>query len=280
MKQKLSLLKTINHIFVDISKNGLKKPVKDVFKSELLDLSKYFKTTRTEAFFMVLIFGTTHKISKEINLNVLSDLLKWESIEILEYDELLEGLIKKQYLFKTTKGNKRSNNFSNNLYMINPEITDCIIKNKAIPDLKQKKFISIIDGLEELNYLSEDAENKLLGEQIFQFKLDSILLRNSHFSIFNKLKQLGITNDFQFIYYIIMWKTLTGGQELNLTNLVNKMRIGIGSKIKFIQNFVNPVVNKLLKHDLIDINLSEFINDSIVTLSTKSINLLEKENIA
>ena len=279
MKQKLFLLKTINHIFVDVSKNGLSKPVEDVFNNELLELSVFFKSTKIEAFFMVLIFGATHKRGQAVNLSVLSELLKWSSIQILEYDEVLEDLIEKQYLVKTASNLRRRGDFPNYSYMLNSKITESIIKNKAMPDLRQKKFDSVIDVFEELYFLSEELDNNLLGELTFITKLKAIISRNSHFGIFKKMKQLGISDKFQFIYYNVIWKTLVGEQSFTIENLANRMKISIAEKIKFTQDFVDPTTNKLLKHDLINIYLSEFINDSVVGLSDKSIKILESENV-
>ena len=164
MKQKLSLLKTINLIFTDVSTNGLSKSISEVFNNELLELADFFKSTKIEAFFMVLIFGATHKRGQAITLSVMSDLLKWSSIEILGYDEILEGLIEKQYLLKTANNFRRKTDFANYSYMLNPKITESIIKNKPMPDLRPKKFDSVIDVFEELYFLSEDLENTLVGE--------------------------------------------------------------------------------------------------------------------
>jgi len=100
-----------------------------------------------------------------------------------------------------------------------------------------------------------------------------------HFQLIKRLDTLQISDKFQFLYIIIIWKTLIGQKSFSIEDVINRMKVSVANKIKIAQSFINPKENLILKLDLVDIDMSEFINDSIVSLSNKSIRMLETEDI-
>jgi len=279
MEIKKTILNYINNIFEEVSKNGQIKPIEDTFKKELTVLSKYFNTTKIEAYVIVIVFGETLDKGGSVNYKALTKRLKWPTIKILEYNEVFENLIKNKYLIREIPMYANNSGFIDYNYMVNTAITESIIKNKALPNINETKEETIVDIFEKIYNITGNVVDQTLLELSFNIDLSNMLDKAEKFEFFKKLKQLNISEYQQFLYVAIIWKTLVGDKMVTAEDLINKMGISVSDKVKYIQKFMNPNTNKLLSLDLINIETNDFINDSIVDLSSKTLKLLEKENI-
>ena len=145
MKTKLSVLKYINRIYKEVARNGMKTPIESSFTEELQFLSEYFKTDKTEAFFITIIFSIIFEKGYAADIRKIADVLKWNTIDVLEYNNIFEKLTDKDYFIKNAfRGHRRSVNVDYT-FSLNKKITEKIIANEAFPDLNERKYELTVD---------------------------------------------------------------------------------------------------------------------------------------
>ena len=279
MKTKLSVLKQINKVYKEVAKNGISTDFERSFPEELEFLSKYFKTDKTEAFFMTIIFSIIFEKANDADIRKIADVLKCNTLDILEYNKVLESLIDKDYLIKKDHRGFRRDSNSNYSLIINKKITEKILANEEFPNLTEKKYEQTIDFVEAIFELTDNDEDKMFSWIMLLKKIEKLINKNKHLPLVKKLNKFKIDIKTQYVYYNLIWRTLIGNNNLSLVDIINDLKMHNSMKVRFMQVFVNAEKNKLLKFDLIGLYKNDFINEVNIYLTDKSVRILEKEEI-
>ena len=82
-----------------------------------------------------------------------------------------------------------------------------------------------------------------------------------------------------YLYFYIIWKTITGSETTNLKTALNGVFDTVSKGYSYQQVLISKE-NELIKRNLVEIQEAHFINDTELKLTEKSINLLKEEGIA
>ena len=275
-KNKQTALTGIINIINNISEEN---NISEIIKKSTTDLdllSEYFKCNKTAAFFLSIIFYGNNDNNAPINLIQIADILKVKSIELYQYTDVFEKIVKERYIIKLAQRFSSSKSFG---YKLNEKISENIIKNKALPELSKPIRTSFIDVLKDIKEIS----NNFFEDDVFLglgFDFNDIVERNSQYRIFNKIKGYRMPFSIEYSFYLIAWYLAIGKKEIDISVILNTFDISESEKVKLYQDYVDENKNPLIRNKIIEINHSEFVTDSIIRLLPKGIRMLQKEGVA
>jgi SpoVK/Ycf46/Vps4 family AAA+-type ATPase len=127
--------------------------------------------------------------------------------------------------------------------------------------------------------LCELFTEEKVNAYLFKTKAEKIILDNLHIDFFKNINHLKLEHNYQMMYFLLIWETLTGSQTSDIEQIIDKIISSPRLKIKLVQEFNNKAINKLIILDFIEIEEDDFINNSKMKLSEKSLNILKKEGL-
>ncbi len=137
IKQKI--LGSIGKVYDEANDCRLEDQFLVKIEKELSFLAAYFRTTKSQAFFIALVFALNYK-GDAVDLNDLIDYLDCNPMTILKYSDDLEGLYAKGIFYKKKSRHRINLSGANDQFTINSKISEAILKNKPMPDFRQEKM--------------------------------------------------------------------------------------------------------------------------------------------
>lgn len=268
---------SIGKIYDESKRCKLEKSFFTKIDKELKFLSKYFGTTKNQAFIMSLVFALNYK-GDMVDISTLIDHLDCNPTEIVNYENDFKklvslGILQKQKMrlrFKLTQRNSQ--------YILNKKISDAIINNTPAPKINNNKVGDVFELLEKIDQLGEQRnDDDISTEELFQ-RTKNLLSSNSNFILIKKIKELGLNTEDAFLYLNIIWKTLTDSESTEIEAVFENIYDNIINRVKYIQNILSKE-NKLVKSDLITSVESRFFDTTRLKLTEHSCELLKECNI-
>jgi SpoVK/Ycf46/Vps4 family AAA+-type ATPase len=278
-KINFDVLETISKIY-EVSENSkLKQTVFTKLKSELGLLSKYFKITKTQAFFLAIIFALNYKKTNTINFSDIGVHLDCNPMQLLKYTKDIDYLCDNDYMIKEKSSFSFDMFYADSEYTVSKSVSKAIINNIEYNNNNEVKFNSVIDVLDKIISLTELFNDEKLNAIILRKKIENLISNNKDLDFFKNILRLNISYNYQMMYYLLIWENLTGSETADIEQSIDKFIKSPKQKIKLIQAFNNKKQNKLVTLDLIEIEEDTFINNSSMKLTEKSLRILEKEDI-
>ncbi|HET8885391.1 MAG TPA: AAA family ATPase, partial [Salinimicrobium sp.] len=131
-----NLLKTIGKVFEEAQESKLAPAFFESIDGELCELSDYLKTTKSQAFFVAILFVMSHWKDK-VSINNLIDHFHCSIVQILEFNNDFEFLLSRHILTKQKSKYLRKLHPTKNEFAIHESIVEAILHNKPMPELEE-----------------------------------------------------------------------------------------------------------------------------------------------
>ena len=140
---KVKILDCIGKVYEESKDCRLEGQFLKEIENELSFLSAYFKTTKSQAFFIALVFALNYK-GDSVDLNDLIDYLDCNPMTILKHSDDLEYLYARGIFYKQKSRHRVNLSGANDQFTINGKISEAILKNKPMPDFRQEKMTDFL----------------------------------------------------------------------------------------------------------------------------------------
>lgn len=274
---KTNLLKCLGNIFEGAKDCKLEECVFDRLDADLLLLAEYLETSKVEAFFFAQIFVLNYK-GNTVDINDLVNYFQCNPMKLLEYSDIIVQLNDKGYLKNKRSSNRVDVSLANNQFVVNEQISEAILNNLPIPNLANDKIENIIEVLELLYNIGLERDNGDVTVYAFYDTVVKILDTYDNFPLIKKVSNLKFSIVDTYLYLYLIWKTVNGKESVDIGRAVVSLFSKPSAKVAYMQQILSNQ-NDLIKANLVDIEPTNFFNDSEMKLSSKSIKMVEDEGL-
>jgi len=269
---KTNLLKCLGNIFEGAKECKLEQRVFDRLDADLLLLAEYLETSKVEAFFFAQIFVLNYK-GNTVDINDLVNYFQCNPMKLLEYSDIIVQLNDKGYLKNKRSSNRVDVSLANNQFVVNEQISEAILNNLPIPNLANDKIENIIEVLELLYNIGLERDNGDVTVYAFYDTVVKILDTYDNFPLIKKVSNLKFSIVDTYLYLYLIWKTVNGKESVDIGRAVVSLFSKPSAKVAYMQQILSNQ-NDLIKANLVDIEPTNFFNDSEMKLSSKSIKIV------
>ena len=275
--KKNALLSSIELIYEKSKNSEMKEEVMVSLKNELKLVSNYLKTTPQESFIFSIIININFSgdsayfkdIYKHMNIPAIQMISKFESFDTL---------VKKGYITKRSGRDKNNESQTNKHFLVNPQLSQAIVKNYPCPVFKDEKIETTIDLLEKINSLIQECVDNNLNSEELMIETSKSLDEYPDFIFFKTIKNFELNFEQSMLLYLIVWKAVLGMDGVMPSYLIDCVTTSMKNFLRFTQSLYNGS-NPLIINDLIESKGEGFLGDVTFALTQKSIRLLKKDNI-
>jgi|GEM_PF-1453563 len=172
---KQKVLENIGKIYEQSKDCKLEDSFFNTFDNELAILTKYFKTTKNQAFFIAVVFALDYK-GDTVDLNQLIQYFNCNPMKLLGYNDDFTYLFSEKIFesYRSKYGTKLTK--PNEKFALNEKISEAILQNSPMPEINKQEAVRARIWKAKMLYLNE-ADCELLAGQ-FDFsggQIDNIL---------------------------------------------------------------------------------------------------------
>ncbi|MBI9037737.1 MAG: AAA family ATPase [Bacteroidales bacterium] len=274
---KLKVLTSIGKIFEESKGCKLEDSFFIKNDKDLSFLSEYFQTTKSQTFFIALVFVLNYK-GNTVDLNDLIKYFNCNPMKILEYNDDFEHLYSKGIFEKQKSKHRMKLAGTNDQFTINEKISEAILQNEPIPEIKQEKIEDIIGLLEKLYNIGEQRDDDEISTYKLFNQTKKIISVNLHFPLIKKIDQFNYDIEDTYLYLYLIWKTLSGKESTDIGRALEGIYDNPSKRLKYMQRILSRD-NVLVKNNLIEIVEARFFNDTEIKLTDNSLNILNECDI-
>jgi AAA+ superfamily predicted ATPase len=271
---KLKILENIGKVYEDSKNCKLDKEFFTKIDVELSYLSTYFKTTKSQAFFISVVFALNYK-GDTVDLNDLINYFDCNPMKILEYSEDFKYLHSANIFMKQKSNHRIKLAAVNDQFTINIKLSEAILDNRPMPKMDDTTVGDVYDLLEKLDDLVEQRYDEELSSPQLFIKFRKLCNSNLHFPFIEKLNSLNLNREDQLLYALIVWKTLSGDRKIDANSTLERIYSKSTNRVKCLQALVNGT-NKLVQQNLLELETSTFLNDTELVISDYSADMLKE----
>lgn len=242
--------------------------------SELKILSEYFMVTNMQSLFISLIFVFNHS-EEAHSSNAIARHLDLNIIKILQFSEDFIELTKRGLIIKRMIKKRGGRGMSNQRFIINPALSDSIINNESLPELKQNAE-DVYEVLENIGFKILMRSNEDMStEDLFTETAETLKFCHM-FPLIAKVDGFALHISDKIFLLSIIWEVLNVGNETTgLLEKIDDIFERGSSKLKYEQSFINGN-NELLTQGHLELIPVEFFRDADIKLSEQTIDMLRE----
>jgi AAA+ superfamily predicted ATPase len=276
MKQniRLNVLRSIGNVYEKSKDCKLDMRKLKCIEKDLIILSEYFKTTKSQSLFIALVFALNYK-GDTVNLYDLILYFDCNPMKILEYSEDFNFLYSSGIFLRQKSRYRRKLTGTNDQFTINKEIAEAIFKNESMPEINDAKITDIFELLEKLYSIGENRDDEGMSTSELFGQAKDLISDNLHFQLIKKIVQLKFHIEDTYLYLYLIWKTISGTQSIDIGRALEGIFDYATKRIIYMQNILSGQ-NPLVKNNLIEIVEAYFFNDTEMKLTDYSHNILKE----
>lgn len=279
---KQEVLSNIALVYSLAKDSKLNNSLFELIDKELSFLANYFHITKTQALFVSIIFTLNYK-GRKVDLDDLNSYFECNPMKILEYSDDFVELYEKRLLRKNNKSKRHKNiklKGADEEFCINELVTEKIFKSEPIPEIlidivKYEDIFTLLEKLYELGQQRDDEE--ITTSELFE-QTQSILDENTHFTLLEKTRFLGISIEEKYLFLYVVWKFLDGDKSPWIERTFKIIYDKPNERFTQIQRFLSKE-NNLIKEDWLEIVEASFFDDTKMKLTEKAFDLLTECDI-
>lgn len=279
---KQEVLSNIALVYSLAKDSKLNNSLFELTDKELSFLAEYFHITKTQALFVSIIFTLNYK-GRKVDLDDLNSYFECNPMKILEYSDDFVELYEKRLLRKNNKSKRHRNiklKGADEEFCINELVTEKIFKSEPIPEIlidivKYEDIFTLLEKLYELGQQRDDEE--ITTSELFE-QTQSILDENTHFTLLEKTRFLGISIEEKYLFLYVVWKFLDGDKSPWIERTFKVIYDKPNERFTQIQRFLSKE-NNLIREDWLEIVEASFFDDTKMKLTEKAFDLLTECDI-
>ncbi|MCH8535273.1 MAG: hypothetical protein LAT51_09415 [Flavobacteriaceae bacterium] len=276
---KLKILNTIGKVYNASEKSKLEKSLFKSIDNELSILADYFHTSKSEAFFISIIFSINFngRTAEFENLNSHFDS---NPMKLLEFSDDLIQLHEKNFLVKIKNFESRCRGKFNlkgvdQSFCINDVVSEKIFNGEEFPTelLNILTFDDIFILLEKVYTIGKERdEEKITTRELFK-QIQQILDTNENIPLVKQVKSFGMRIDEKYLFLYTAWKYLEGYKEIYVSTVFKGIYDQNRERFIEMQRFLEGKTT-LIKDNWLELDDAVFFDDTKFSLSDKSLELL------
>lgn len=271
---KLVLLKNLGDVY-EQSKNCKLEPICfEEVDLELNQLSEYFDVSKTQSFFIAMVFALNYK-GDTVDLNDLVKYFDCNPMKILEYSDDFEILYKKGIFSKQKSRHRMDLALANDQFTINEKITKAILQNEPMPSLLKEGFKDVIEFLEEIYNIGQQRNDEEISTVELFVQTKELISSNLNYPLIKRVHDLEFNSSDTHLYLYLIWETLLGNKTNDIGRAVERIFDSSSKRVNYMQKVASGE-NILIKNNLIEIVESKFFNNTEMELSDYSLDILEE----
>jgi len=274
---KLKVLNSIGKIYEESQGCKLEDSFFIQTDNDLSFLSEYFKTTKSQTFFIALVFALNYK-GDSVDLNDLIEYFDCNPMKILEYSDDFNYLHSLGIFIKQKSKHRMKMAGANDQFVINEKISEAILQNEPMPEIKQEKIEDIIGLLEKLYNVGEQRDDDEISTYKLFNQAKEIISVNLHFPLIKKVDQFNYDIEDTYLFLYLTWKTISGEESTDIGRVLEGIYDNPSRRLKYMQRILSRD-NVLVKNNLIEIVEARFFNDTEIKLTDNSLNILNECDI-
>jgi SpoVK/Ycf46/Vps4 family AAA+-type ATPase len=279
---KQQILAGINLVYSLAKGSKLDEGLFELIDKELSFLGKYFHLSKTQAFFLSVIFIQNYK-GRNTDLEDLITYFDCNPVKLLEYGDDFTELFEKRFLRKRTeRGRKRKKSLTviDDTLRVNELVSEKIFRSEPIPEklIDAPKFQDVFTLLEKLYDLCNERDDEELSTRELFEQTREILRENTHLPLIEKVKFVGVSVAEKYFFLYVVWKFLDGNKELWIDLIFKAIYDRPDERFDQMHRLLAKE-NNLIKEDWLEIVEATFYNDATVKLTEKSLDMLTECDI-
>ena len=140
------------------------------------------------------------------------------------------------------------------------------------------KFDTIVELLEEIHSCrSRIISSEITTENLFTYA-QSIIESNQEFLLIQQIDKMNLDISDKIIFLELIWNRINGKVNVNVLYMLSGILYTSEKCFLYMQNVLESK-NQLIKQNLVEITLSDNINEIHMTLSETSLELFQKDGI-
>lgn len=253
---KLKVLDSIGKIYDKSKECKLQASFFKKTDAELSFLSDYFKTTKSQSFFISIVFALNYK-GDTVDLADMIEYFDCNPMKILEYSDDLKFLHSSGIFIKQKSKHRMNLAGANDQFTVNEKISEAILNSEPIKNLNELKLNDIFELLEQVYKLGEQRnDNEITSRQLFKYT-NNIISENKHFPLITKIDQLNLQIHDSYLYLYLIWKTISGRESTDISIVLNGIYDNPTKRVKNMQRILSGE-NILIKNNYIEIVEARF----------------------
>ncbi|MCV6630344.1 MAG: AAA family ATPase [Flavobacteriaceae bacterium] len=262
------ILSCIGAIYEASKDCGLEKVFFEKMDAECCFLAGYFGTSKTQAFFVGLVFAFNQKGETADHYNLIAH-FACNPMKLLEYYDDFAHLIDSQMINKRRTITSFRVHKTSDSYSIHPKITEAILNNKNMPQLVEDDIKDVFQLLEKLYQLGEQCRYGDISLDEMLQETETLLDAYKQFPFVTYLLRLDLSPKNLYTYLHLIWKTIVGNTATNLGSILEILYETTSQQVKQTQQFLHGE-NDLLQRELIELEGANFFSDTSIQLSSNS----------
>jgi ATP-dependent Clp protease ATP-binding subunit ClpA len=264
---KTRLLDAISRVYELSEKSKLDKSLFELLQEDLMLLSDYFKTNQNQSLLLAIVIALNYK-GDTVDINDLIEYFEMNPVKILEFSDDLNFLFEQGYLKRKSSRHRVGVSLSNEQMTINSAITNAIINNEPLPQLKRELIDCPIELMEEIVKLIEELEES--GSQPFLLfrRVDNLLNKNETNNYAKFIKAQSIQSESTTILTSIIWEKMMRDSVSDVSSLLEPIFGKNSMMLRTAQQFYNKT-HELLKKDLSVVDGDNFFNSADLVMTDK-----------
>ncbi len=278
---KSRLLESIGKVYESAKGCKLEPAFFDEVKSEIAVISAYFGLNNLQSLIVAMVFSLNYK-GNAVDFNDLVEYFECNPMKLLEHSDDFDEIFEKGIINKEKSRYKLTLALSKDEFTINEKVTEAILNNIPLPDLKEEPanvfevLESIFKILDQKNgpFASSTDPFASSSSTDLNFLIVYSLNKYTHFPLIKMVVDLKLTEIDTYLYIYLIWEKLNGNELINLDRVLDGIFENKSKRLNYIQNMISGNQD-LLKRDLVELGEASYINDTDIMLSDKSLNLIE-----
>jgi AAA+ superfamily predicted ATPase len=269
---KLVVLESIGKIYEKAQRCRLKADFFDEIDTELTFLSKYFRTTKLQSFFIALTFAMNYK-GDTVDMKDLIEFLRCNPMKILEYTDDFNFLLSSGIFVKQQSNHRVNVTGANDQFSINEKVSEAILNNKPFPKIENEEIQNIFGLLEKIYNIGVlRDQGKICTSELFD-QTKELFSCNLHFPLVEKIISFNFNIQDAYIYIYLIWKAVSGRETTDLNVALKGIYDDLTWRLDYMQKFLSGE-NILIKDNFIELVEADMFNDVEMKLSDKSKDLI------
>jgi len=244
---------------------------------ELTLLSEYFGTTKSQSFFIALVFALNYK-GDSVDLNDMIDYFDCNPMKILEFSDDFNYLCESGIFGKEKSRNRMKLAGANDQFSINEKISEAILQNQPMPEIQENKISDVLELLEKLCALGDEREDEKISTHTLLGLSQELIESHKHFPLIQNILQLNLYTADSYLFLYLIWKTILGKESIDVSNTLETIFGNATKRFRYMQQLLHGE-NTLVKDGFIEIEQGHFFNNSEMKLTDKSNALLKECDI-
>lgn len=271
-KEQQSRTELIGLIYEQSKNCGLDDAFLASIDAELEVLSKYFKTTKMQAFFIANIIPMSFN-ERSVGFRELITYYNCNPMAMIKYTPELEGLCKLGFIKKVRATKSRRSSLSSE-YVIYEGILETISLGKEI-ELNKFNASDIYQILQSIFDLWQKVDDEELSASDARQEYEEILNFYQSEPLIQRIISFDLNIQDSFLFVILIWRTMIGIQTINLERTTEGLFDHNSFRIKYIRTFLSSE-NQLIVKDLVEKTEDNFSSEVELRLTEDALAILEE----